>query len=154
MTVSRGFLVVGPVYLIGGVLIGMYMGGSGDHSLSPAHAHINLLGFVRMMVFGLAYGRFPEAAASRLAWVHFWLHQGGAILAFVTLLLGFAYGNTLQQLAEGNAYADTVIYAQSTPYQRLVLTRGQQDLRLYLNGNLQFSSRDEYRYHEALVHPA
>jgi spermidine synthase len=35
-----------------------------------------------------------------------------------------------------------------------VLTRHGDDLRLYLNGNLQFSSRDEYRYHEALVHPA
>ncbi len=81
------------------------------------------------------------------------LHQSSAILAFVALLLGFVYGDRLQQLAEGNAYTDTVIYAQSTPYQRLVLTRGQQDLRLFLNGNLQFSSRDEYRYHEALVHP-
>lgn len=81
------------------------------------------------------------------------LHQGGAIAACVTLLLGFVYGDRLMQLAEGNAYPDTVIYAQSTPYQRLVLTRGQQDLRLFLNGNLQFSSRDEYRYHEALVHP-
>lgn len=90
MTVSRGFLVVGPVYLIGGVLIGMYMGGAGDHSLSPAHAHINLLGFVLMMVFGLAYGRFPEAAASRLARVHFWLHQGGAIILSVMLVLLFS----------------------------------------------------------------
>jgi spermidine synthase len=48
---------------------------------------------------------------------------------------------------------DPVIFAKSTPYQRIVLTRDANDLRLYLNGNLQFSSRDEYRYHEALVHP-
>jgi spermidine synthase len=46
-----------------------------------------------------------------------------------------------------------VIYAQSTPYQRIVVTRWKDDLRLWLNGNLQFSSRDEQRYHEALVHP-
>jgi len=54
---------------------------------------------------------------------------------------------------EKSAYADTVIFARSTPYQRIVMTRENNDLRLYLNGNLQFSSRDEYRYHEALVHP-
>lgn len=42
---------------------------------------------------------------------------------------------------------------QVVPYQRIVLTRNGADLRLHLNGNLQFSSRDEYRYHEALVHP-
>ncbi|HEY0354560.1 MAG TPA: polyamine aminopropyltransferase, partial [Flavisolibacter sp.] len=41
-----------------------------------------------------------------------------------------------------------------SPYQRIVITKNKRDLRLYLNGNLQFSSADEYRYHEALVHPA
>jgi spermidine synthase len=46
------------------------------------------------------------------------------------------------------------VHAVTTPYQRLVITRWKDDLRLYINGNLQFSSRDEHRYHEALVHPA
>ena len=51
-------------------------------------------------------------------------------------------------------YDDAVIYAKSTPYQRLVLTRWRDDLRLFIDGNIQFSSVDEFRYHEALVHPA
>src|SRR5690242_8072605 len=55
--------------------------------------------------------------------------------------------------SEKNAYVDTIIFARSTPYQRIVITRDGSDIRLYLNNNLQFSSRDEYRYHEALVHP-
>ena len=46
-----------------------------------------------------------------------------------------------------------MVHAETTPYQRLVVTRWHDDLRLYINGNLQFSSRDEHRYHEALVHP-
>ena len=46
------------------------------------------------------------------------------------------------------------MYERHTPYQRLVITRWKDDTRLYLNGNLQFSSRDEARYHEALVLPA
>jgi spermidine synthase len=50
-------------------------------------------------------------------------------------------------------FGDEIVYSTSTPYQRLVITKWKDDLRLYINGNLQFSSRDEYRYHEALVHP-
>ncbi len=73
--------------------------------------------------------------------------------ATLLLLAGFAYAERLTALAEENLYADEIIYAQSTPYQRIVLTRWKDDIRLFLNGNLQFSSRDEYRYHEALIHP-
>jgi spermidine synthase len=47
-----------------------------------------------------------------------------------------------------------VILRESSPYQRVVVTSGPAGVRLFLNGNLQFHSRDEYRYHESLVHPA
>jgi spermidine synthase len=57
------------------------------------------------------------------------------------------------RFSEVKMYGDEIIYTKSTPYQRIVLTRWRDDFRLFLNGNLQFSSRDEYRYHEALVHP-
>lgn len=56
--------------------------------------------------------------------------------------------------AEDAFYGDGVIYRADSPYQRIVVTDGAAGLRLYLNGNLQFHTRDEYRYHEALVHPA
>ncbi|WP_429598647.1 polyamine aminopropyltransferase [Sphingomonas zeicaulis] len=77
-----------------------------------------------------------------------------AILTALLLASGFIVAERLQRLAEVAGYAEPVIYADSTPFQRIVLTRQGDDLRLFLNGNLQFSSRDEYRYHEALVHPA
>ena len=67
--------------------------------------------------------------------------------------VGFAYSERIVSWSEAAAYGEDIIYAQSTPYQRITLTRRDDDLRLYLNGNLQFSSRDEYRYHESLVHP-
>src|SRR5690606_2067112 len=51
-------------------------------------------------------------------------------------------------------YQDRIVASLASPYQRIVLTQGRQGLRLYLNGNLQFAESDEYRYHEALVHPA
>lgn len=72
---------------------------------------------------------------------------------FLTLLGGFAAAGYLTTLAENHLYADEIVHAESTPYQRIVVTRWRDDMRLFLNNNLQFSSHDEYRYHEALVHP-
>jgi len=75
------------------------------------------------------------------------------LLVAIGLAVGFAVSEKLQRAAEVGVYGDPILYAVSTPYQRVVITKRAGDLRLYLNGNLQFSSRDEYRYHEALVHP-
>lgn len=74
-------------------------------------------------------------------------------LVAASLVGGLFIAERLQRWSEVAFYAEPVIYARYTPYQRIVLTRRGGDLRLYLNGNLQFSSRDEYRYHEALVWP-
>src|SRR5206468_5549901 len=54
---------------------------------------------------------------------------------------------------EDNIYADEIIFSRDTRYQHIVLTRFKDDIRLFLSSHLQFSSRDEYRYHEALIHP-
>ncbi len=56
--------------------------------------------------------------------------------------------------AEDRFYGDHVVYSASSPYQRIVVTASRAGVRLFLNGNLQFHSHDEYRYHESLVHPA
>jgi spermidine synthase len=77
-----------------------------------------------------------------------------AVIALLVLCVGFAYGESLTEMAEAAAYADPVIFAKQTPYQRVVITRAGRNFQMFLNGNLQFSSADEYRYHEALVHPA
>ncbi|MCS6874758.1 MAG: polyamine aminopropyltransferase [Pyrinomonadaceae bacterium] len=72
----------------------------------------------------------------------------------LVLLTGFIKADSLTALAEDALYADNIIFAKSSPYQRIVITKGKAGYALYLNGNLQFHSFDEYRYHEALVHPA
>ena len=72
----------------------------------------------------------------------------------ILLLVAFIKADSLTSLAEDNLFADTIIYAKSSPYQRIVVTKGKIGYALFLNGNLQFNSFDEYRYHEALVHPA
>ena len=87
------------------------------------------------------------------------LAVGAATLAVLTVLGVAAAGSaTFQRVARAQLYADPVAHAQTSRYQEIVLTRsapfaGPADTRLFLNGDLQFSSLDEYRYHEALVHP-
>jgi spermidine synthase len=76
-----------------------------------------------------------------------------AIVCLLLLAAGFIFAERLTTFAESLTYPDRIVYATSSPYQRIVLTRSSIDWRLFLNGNLQFSSADEYRYHEALVHP-
>ncbi|MBN8643050.1 MAG: polyamine aminopropyltransferase [Flavobacteriales bacterium] len=82
------------------------------------------------------------------------LLKAKAILSFLILLITFIFSENLLSFSEGKLYGENIIYTNSTQYQRIVLTHNKSDYRLYLNNNLQFSSADEYRYHEALVHPA
>jgi len=80
--------------------------------------------------------------------------QVTAILFLLAELVGFGFAGKIMNISENLVFNEPVIYSTSSPYQRIVITRTKRELRLYLNGNLQFSSADEYRYHEALVHPA
>lgn len=77
-----------------------------------------------------------------------------AIVLVGILVVGFFSGNFLGNTIENRLYRDQVIYSKQSEYQKIVLTKHKDDLRMYLNGNIQFSSNDEYRYHEALIHPA
>lgn len=78
--------------------------------------------------------------------------EGG--LTILVLGAGLVSSDHLTSLSEERMYADPIVYAERTPYQRIVVTHGQSGFHLYLDGNLQFTSHDEHRYHEALVHPA
>jgi len=114
------------------------------------------LGVVRTsLLFGLMNALVAAGTAwlfrRQLAQLRYLMVQ--CFLAITLLGAGLIYAERLTTLAEGELYADEIIYARSSPYQRIVITRWKDDVRLFLNNHLQFSSRDEYRYHEALVHP-
>lgn len=81
-------------------------------------------------------------------------HGIACVATLAALAAGFAGAHHITSLAEDKLYQDRVVFAESSPYQRIVVTQGRAGHRLFLNGNLQFAERDEYRYHEALVHPA
>jgi spermidine synthase len=115
------------------------------------------LGLVRT---GVLFGLLNVAVA---AWA-LWLFRGeirrlaalaaACVFAFACLVVAMLGADVLTTWAEDRFYGDSVIVRESSDYQRVVVTSGPTGIRLFLNGNLQFHSRDEYRYHEALVHPA
>ncbi len=116
------------------------------------------LGLVRTsLVFGIANAAVAlwgtwllrPLIGGRIGWL-----RGEAIFVIALLALCIVKADLLTSLAEEELFSDPIVYAQSTKYQRIVMTRGRAGFQLFLNGNLQFSSADEYRYHEALVHPA
>ena len=76
------------------------------------------------------------------------------LLAALLLMVAFISSHTINSHLESKLYQHAIIYSETTPYQRIVVTRHKQRTRFYINGALQFDSLDEYRYHETLVHPA
>jgi spermidine synthase len=130
--------------------------------------------FLLMPVFGQLRGALVVGAVNALAGLALVFtifrrdlsRRARAILTagsvVVALCLGYAYltAADFEVTARQQLYRDPVVHAERSRYQEIVLTRSvaepgrsDRDLRLFLNGDLQFSSSDEYRYHEALVHP-
>ncbi|WP_163526583.1 polyamine aminopropyltransferase [Halobacillus ihumii] len=80
------------------------------------------------------------------------IHVTAAVVIGVLLVGGLFFGEEMAFSFEQKLYKDPIIYMEESAYQKIVLTKEQGDTRLYLNGSLQFSSSDEHRYHETLVH--
>ncbi len=141
--------------LVAQVLTFDYLGALGASLVFPLWL-VPQLGLVRGAIF---FGLLNLAVA---LWTTFLFQDriGSAtrlrvicLAAMAVLSMGMAYADHILDLADSALYADEVIFARNTRYQRIVLTKWRDDLRLFLNSHLQFSSRDEHRYHEALVHP-
>lgn len=141
--------------LVAHVLTFDYLGALGASLLFPILL-VPKLGMVRSaLLFGLINAGvalwstylFRDQLGSRRSL------QLSCIGVLVVLGAGMAGAERITQAADDNLYADEVIFARNTRYQRIVLTKWKDDVRLFLSSHLQFSSRDEYRYHEALVHP-
>ncbi len=79
-----------------------------------------------------------------------------AQVAVIVLTLSFLMVFIDRAVLKGEStyFGAPIVYAQQSSYQRIVITQSSRSTRLFLNGNLQFSSDDEHRYHEVLVHPA
>ena len=114
------------------------------------------LGLVRT---GLLFGLMNAIVAFWALWLfrheirNFASHAVACVLTLAALMVAWGFAGHITRLAEDRFYPDPIVLAETTPWQRIVLTQGKSGSRLFLNGNLQFAEHDEYRYHEALVHP-
>jgi spermidine synthase len=132
-----------------------YLGALGASLLFPIIL-VPRLGLVRSaMLFGIInglvalWGTFLFSSQLARTRVLRW----ACVFVLCGLSVGMVEAKKITAVAEDNIYADEIIFARDTRYQHIVLTKWKDDIRLFLNSHLQFSSRDEYRYHEALIHP-
>lgn len=126
--------------------------------------------FLLLPLLGLPHGALAVGAVNAITGVGvvLWVYRGtltrrlkvwlSVLLVAVLAVLGVAWAatDTIEITGQQSIYRDTVTHSERSDYQQIVLTRDHRtdDLRMFLNGDLQFSSTDEHRYHEPLVHPA
>ncbi len=83
-SVSNNFLRFGVLALICGVSLGAWMGANENFTLRPVHAHINLIGWASMMLYGLFYRAFPDAARGWMALTQFYV----GVIGFILMMTG------------------------------------------------------------------
>lgn len=93
-SIDRAFFILAVLMGLAGMLLGIQMGMAHDFQLVPVHAHINLVGWVSLALFGIGY-RLGFAKSGGLGVLHFWIAAAGAIL----LPLGIYLAMTRQQEA-------------------------------------------------------
>jgi cbb3-type cytochrome oxidase subunit 1 len=96
--VGLNFLRIAVVYLFLGALMGFAMGITQKFVLAPVHAHLLLLGWASLALAGIVYHLYPPASATRLARLHFWLHNLGLpvfMVGLALLLTGTEAGNPM-----------------------------------------------------------
>ena len=99
---------------IAGMIWGIAMGISQDHSTMPAHAHLNLLGWVSLFLFGVYYHLHPVIDQSALAWWQIWIWIAGTIVLTIGVGLvhsGHQIGEPIAAVSSLVVLADTLVFA-------------------------------------------
>ena len=91
--VSAAFFAFGVVCVLCGMGLGMHMGATQDFAMAPVHAHLNLLGWVTMALYGTFYALTSATMSKRLAWINFYVAALGVVLLIPSLAM-FLSGNT------------------------------------------------------------
>ncbi|GGH28153.1 hypothetical protein SAMN05444007_104197 [Cribrihabitans marinus] len=110
--IARLFMLAGLLSVLLGMIWGIQMSASGDHGLSPAHAHLNLLGWVGFSIFAFYYHLVPGAARSRLAWLHLGCAVAGVVLIVPGIVMALTgQGETLAKLGSVLTVLSVSIFA-------------------------------------------
>lgn len=142
--------------MVSNILTADYIGALAGAILFPL-VFVPYLGLVKTGVF---FGLMNLAAASLALYIFKEILTRKKELLFLivssalVLVVLFFMSAQLTTFLEDSLYSDEIIFAETTPYQRIIITRRGDDVAMFINGSIQFSTQDEYRYHEALIHPA
>jgi peptidoglycan/LPS O-acetylase OafA/YrhL len=101
--VSLYFFKTATIFLLVGVAVGLHMGITENHSAMPAHAHINLLGWVTSALFGGYYALQPHRAEWRIAFVHFVVYAVGMVIMLPALYLKYTGYPEFEPLLAGGS---------------------------------------------------
>lgn len=96
--VSAAFFATAVVCVLIGMSWGMYMGSTENFTLMPAHAHLNLVGWVTLALYGTFYALTRGTMSVRLAWINYAISTLGVIVMIPSLALFLANGNDKQFL--------------------------------------------------------
>jgi hypothetical protein len=91
--VSAAFFAMGVIFVLCGMMWGMHMGEANDFTMAPAHAHLNLLGWVTMGLYGTFYTLTRATMSVRLAWINFAISAAGVLILIPSLALYLGGGN-------------------------------------------------------------
>lgn len=91
--VSAAFFVTGGLFVLIGMLWGMYMGANQNFQLAPAHAHLNLLGWVTMALYGGFYALTARTMSHRLAWTNYVLSTLGVLVMIPAVAMVLSTGD-------------------------------------------------------------
>jgi len=98
------FLLLATVMLLVGVTLGIVMGASQNFEFMPVHAHINLVGWASLALFGLTYRSYPQLAARKLTGLHLLLSATSAVIFPVGIYLAISRGSEVLVIASALAW--------------------------------------------------
>jgi len=109
--IAYNFFLVAVISVTLGMMWGIQMSATNDHLLSPAHAHLNLIGWVTMGLFGIYYVLTPHAAQATLARIHFWLALAGLVVIVPGIVMAIReVGETLAILGSFLTLASMLVF--------------------------------------------
>lgn len=85
--IGRNYILLGLIWLIGGMIFGMWLGATNQLNYANSHAHANLLGFVTSVLFGMIHNSYPALAKSRMALAQLVIYQAGTLILVIGKVL-------------------------------------------------------------------
>jgi hypothetical protein len=128
--ISTMYFKAAALFLLVGIAIGLQMSISGEHNVSGAHAHLSLLGWVSLALFGTYFALAPEKASSRLAWAQFWIAVASTLImsgALYLLLLGYTKVEPVVAVGSLTYAVGAVLFARivfASPSSNAAMTKG------------------------------